>query len=393
MADYSYLTSKGVVIPDTSNILGGVQADYRAAFGQDLVVTPDTPQGVLITAQALSRTATVQNNADLANQINPDIAGGPFLDAIMRMTGMQRTPSSPTRVLSVLLTGVPNTVISAGSQAATTDGYVFSSISTVTLDSLTGQATVDFQSDLDGPIVVPPNSLTQIVTNVLGWETVDNANAGILGATTQSDLGARTLRNNTLAFQSVSLSEAITSALYNVAGVTSLQFRENVKATSETIDGILMDPHSVYVCVKGGTDLDVAAALLENKSSGAAWNGDTEVTVIEPASGQPYEVKFDRPEDVGILIRVTTPNGDPTKITQAVLDWANNLIDGLQGFAVGVDVSCFEIAAGINQQYPETYIQKVEISLTSPISYSTDSIAIGIDEIAYTEQAYITVVP
>jgi uncharacterized phage protein gp47/JayE len=93
---FLYLTSTGVIVPDTSNILSDVQSEYQAVFGADLIVTPDTPQGVLCTAEALARTEVVENNTALVNQINPNIAGGVFLDAIMALTGIQRTPATQT---------------------------------------------------------------------------------------------------------------------------------------------------------------------------------------------------------------------------------------------------------------------------------------------------------
>lgn len=391
MANYQYLDATGVILPDTSTIQSEVQTEYKNLFGEDLVVTADTPQGMLITAETLARTEVVSNNAAIANQINPNIAEGVWLDAILALTGMQRTPATKTIIPAVLLTGVPNTAIPAGTQASNATGDIFSSASTVVID-ISGSATVDFVAEEFGPIDVPANALTQVITNVLGWETVNNPNAGILGANTQSDMAARALRNNTLAFQSVSLGVAIVSALYNVDGVTSLTFQENTDNTTQVINGISMVAHSVYACVKGGTNTDVAAALLENKSSGAAWNGGTTVNVVEPASGQTYVVKFDRPTDVGILIKVTSPNGNTDNIKAAILAWANNTIDGYQGFAVGGDVSPFEIAAAINSQYPEAYLQKVEISLTSPISYTTNAIPIGVSEIAFTQLTYLTVV-
>ncbi|WP_422930149.1 baseplate J/gp47 family protein [Singulisphaera sp. PoT] len=398
MADpYQYADATGVIIPDTSGILATVQDEYKAVFGADLVVTPDTPQGVLITAEALARTEVVNNNAAIGNQINPNIAGGVFLDAIMALTGMQRTPSSPTVVTDVTLTGIPGTVIPGGSLAATSAGDQFQSVGTVTLGS-GGAATVDFQSLATGPIPCADGALDTIVSNVLGWETVTNdaggtpASVTTLGATTQSDQAARALRQNTLAFQGVALPVAITSALYNVEGVTSLTFRENVAATTQTIDGISMVGHSIYACVEGGTDTDVAAALLENKSSGCAWNGGTTVNVVEPASGQTYAVQFDRPTPVDILVKVTTTNGNAANIAQAVLDYADGLINGLAGFVVGADASPFEIAGAIMSEYPSYYIAKVELSPASPISYSTDVIPIAVNQIARTQLSYISVV-
>lgn len=234
---------------------------------------------------------------------------------------------------------------------------------------------------------------------MLGWETVTNNASGnpasvtTPGATTQSDQAARALRQNTLAFNGISLAEAITSALYNVPEVTSLTFQENVSASTQTINGISMVGHSIYACVDGGSDLAVAAALLENKSSGCAWNGGTTVNVVEPASGQVYAVQFDRPARVGILIKVTTTNGNAANISQAVLDYAAGTINGLAGFVVGADVSPFEIAGAIMSEYPGYYISKVEISLsTGSPSYSTAIIAIGVNQIAQTQSSYITVI-
>lgn len=391
MADYQYIDATGIIIADTSIILTGVQDEYKAAFGADLVVTPDTPQGVLIAAETLARTQVVNNNAALANQINPNVAGGVFLDAIMALTGVQRTPATQSVVADVALTGVAGTVIPSGTQARTAAGDVFSSASNVTLDS-GGNATVNFISVEYGPIPCAADELAFIVTNILGWETVDNPTGATLGTTTQSDQAARALRQNTLAFQAVALAEAITSALYNTAGVTSLTFQENVADTTQTINGISMISHSIYACVEGGTDEDVAAALLENKSSGCGWNGSTVVAVVEPSSGQAYDVKFDRPAEIGILVRVTTTNGLSGDIKQAVLDYADGLVDGFVGFVVGADVSPFEISGAITRQFPSYYISKVEISLVSPVAYSTDAITIGVNEIAKTQESYITVV-
>lgn len=390
MADnYQYVTDTGTIIPDTSNILVGVQDEYRSAFGADIRVSSDTSQGVLIATDTLARTQVVQNNAAVGNQLNPNIAGGVNLDSIMALTGIERIEDAQTVVPGVSLTGVASTIIPAGSQAQTAAGDVFASLSTIVLDG-SGNGVVNFASVIFGPIACDANALNLVVSNVLGWETVNNANAGIIGRNTQSDQAARAYRNNTLAFQGIALPVAITSALYATAGVQSLTFQENIAATTQTINGISMVAHSIYACVNGGSDLDVAASLLENKSSGAAWNGGTTVDVVEPASGQTYAVKFDRPTPVGILIRVTS-SGNADSIIQAVLDYAAGLIASLPGFIVGGDISPFEIAAAIASEIPGTFINKVEISLTSPIVYATDTIAIDVNQIATTQLSYITV--
>lgn len=396
MADYDYIDTSGVIVPDTADILTEVQTEYRNALGQDLVVTPDTPQGVLITAETLARDAVVRNNAALANQINPNLAGGIFLDAIMALTGSARDPAERSRVVATL-SGVPGTIVPAGVIAATVGNEdEFELVATLVIGP-GGTISGEFQSVEFGPIPATGGTLTQIVSGVLGWETVTNADPAILGRAEQSDQAARLYRRNTLALQGQSVAEAITSELYATEGVRSLSFRENVENTTQVIDGITLVAHSIYVCVDGGSDDDVAASILRKKSAGSNYNGDVTVNVVEPFSGQTFPVKFDRPDEINIQARVTIRSNssiiDPVQsVKDSILAYANGEIDDEPGFTVGNDVSSFELASAVNRLHPTIYVQKVEISLASPTVWSTDPIAIGLDEIAAITSGAITVI-
>jgi len=60
MADdalYTYVTTTGVIIPDTADIKAVVQAEWKAALGDNLDVSDSSPQGVLIAAETASRAA------------------------------------------------------------------------------------------------------------------------------------------------------------------------------------------------------------------------------------------------------------------------------------------------------------------------------------------------
>ncbi len=120
MADYNYIVSTGVIVPDTASLRSEVEAEYKSVFGADLPVTPETPQGVLITAEVESRDGMVRNNAELANQINPDIAGGVWLDAIWALTRGKRRGATRSRLSGVVFSGIPGTIIPAGSLASPT---------------------------------------------------------------------------------------------------------------------------------------------------------------------------------------------------------------------------------------------------------------------------------
>lgn len=285
MADiYNFITSTGTITTDAGAILESVANEYKNVFGQDLVV-PDslnvegasTPQGLLIVTEALARIAVADNNVAVANQINPNLAGGIFLDAILALTGLQRTPASPSSVLCTL-TGVEGTSIPAGSQASVDGtGSLFQLVTTTVIPQGGTISGVLFQSVEKGAIGCPAGDLTHIVSDVLGWETITNPAEAILGQATQSDVQARSMRLTTLASQGSSVAKAIMSNVMLVPNVKSLTFQENTAATTQIINGVSMVSHSIYACVDGGSDLAVAQALVSRKSAGASYNNTAPV--------------------------------------------------------------------------------------------------------------------
>lgn len=399
MADYQYLTETGVILPDTADTLETVRDEFRAAFGNDLDVSAETPQGVLITGEVLARDSFLRNNADVANQINPNIAGGVFLDAIWGITGGQRFKATPSFVRNVTLTGVPSTIIPEGAIASVgASGAQFQLISPVVLAN-DGTGLGNFQSVDLGAVTVNVGELNQIVTGVLGWETVYNPYAGETGQPEESDIAARVRRRVTLALQGVALPEAIVSGVNSLPAVRSMAFRENPTGSPVVIDGQNLVAHSVFVCVDGGLDTDIGLMLLRKKSSGAAWNGNTTVQITEPYSGQVYDVKFSRPAEVLIYMQVYVKAGAPyadvpTTVRDAILAYAAGEQEGEDGFVVGGDVSAFEIAGAVNRAAAPIYVTNLLLS-TDGVTFSSATIPINIAQIATTLAGNIgvTVVP
>ena len=393
MADYQYITSQGVIVPDTATTRAEVEAAWQAAFGADLVTTPETPQGLVITTQVEARDAVVRNNAALANQINPDIAGGVFLDALMSFTGGARRSATQSTISGVVFSGVPGTNIPAGSQAiASGSGQIFTTDNPYIIGaggSVTGSMTaVEY-----GPIEVPVNGLDTVASAVLGWETVTNPNAAVPGDLEESDIAARARRRQTLALQSVSTVEAIISRVMSIPEVRSMSFRENTAATTQTIDGISMVAHSIYACVQGGSDADVAQALYDTKTVGAAYNGAESVTVVDALSGQAQVVKFDRPTDIPILVRVTvrpTALDVQNLVRDAIMDYVNGDLEGGMGLTVGVNVYPFEFSGACNQVEPSVVVTNVELS-TDGSTWSSAPLTIALDEVATLQRSSITV--
>lgn len=404
MPDYQYINTTGVVIADTSDTLATVEAEYRDALGQELITDPATPQGRLIATETTSRDSMLRNNAALANQINPNISGGVFLDAIWALTGGERRQATQSVLLAVNLSGTPTTPIPAGTQARTSSGDLWATLSTVTLDAA-GVAVVDFASVAFGPIPAAVGALNTPVSGVLGWETVNNPTSAVVGRNEESDPTSRQRRKNTLSLQNVALPAAITSALYDTDGVRSLVFRENYTSAPKVVDGVLLPPHCVYTVIDGGADADIALALLENKSLGCDWFGAVTVPVVDAASGQTYDVSFDRPVLVPFKVRATIKVqgavSDPAEaVRDAVMAYAQNnadvlnpdgLLIGETGIIVGQSVSPFELAGSVNRTVPAVYVQKMEVALTAGV-FAVAELPITIQQLATLLRGDISVV-
>lgn len=394
MASYDYIEEAGLIIPDTSQTLAEVQAEFRAVFGDDLDVDPSTPQGTLIARIAEERDAIARNNAELANQINPDYANNVFLDAIYGLSGGTRRPAVKTIVTDVVLTGTPGTLVTRGAIAVTTSGDQFELMQQREIPA-SGTITGDFLALEAGPIEVEAGALNGIETSILGWTGVYNPMAGVTGRPAETDASVRRRRRNTLALQSVSTNLAVISGLYNIDTVRSLSYLENIESTTQVIEGITMKPNSIWVCVEGGSAEEIAQSLYDTKTLGAGYNGSIEVQVGDPRSRITHPVKFDRPIDVELLIRVTVAPSSldlQQLIPDLVMRYVNQEIEGDVSFVVGSNVSPWEIAGAINQQRPEIRVRKVELSLVGSGTWSTDEYEIAINEIAKTQRSSITVV-
>lgn len=397
MAQYDFITSSGVIVADTSATKNEVEAESRAIFGDDVDLSDESPNGVLVNAEVISRNGIAVNNAKLANQINPRRAGGVFLDAIMGLstaiTGGRLEATKSTFSTPVDITGVPNTVIPSGSIASTSSGDEFETLSNVTLDGF-GNGSVQFQSVMDGAIPAGIGELNSIVSGPVGWETVNNTVAATLGRTEESDPALRLRRIDTLASQGTATSIAIQSAIAGLDGFRSQSFRENVTDAPQVIDGVNLSPHSTFSCVDGATDDDIANAILFNRL-GSNFNGSTSVPVTDPSSGQIYNVLFQRPAEIQIYIRATiapTTVTDPVSVVkQSILDYANGKIDGERGFVVGSDVSPFEISGAVNINTPEITVNLVELSLDGN-TYNIAVLPINIDQVARTTESQIEVI-
>lgn len=394
MADLKgYTTQNGVLVPDTADLKSDVEQEFSNALGQGLDLSPETPQGRQIEAETLARKEVLDNNALIANALNPNTSFGVFLDALSALTGTTRRWATHTLVLCTL-TGSPDTTVPAGSLARTKAGDTFSLTNNAVIGA-DGTVQAYFQAQESGPVPCEVGTLTQIISPVLGWETVNNPSAAVLGKDPESDTSLRQRRRQQL-YRGEALLESIKSAVRQVEGVLSVYGYENYTSAVQTIDGISIQPHSIYIVVDGGKDEDIATAIYKNKSLGCGYTGTEEVTV-KGAFDVPYQVAFNRPDYQPIQISVTieAPSSSATAdIEQSVKDalsaWANGEITGISGLDLGVDVSPFEAGAAVSDYLPSLFVKNVQVGLV-PGTLGTAVLDMKVNQKATLSQENITV--
>lgn len=397
---YNYINETGIIIADTSDIRSTVEQEFKDSFNnQDLVVDNGSPASVLITAETTSRKNLQETAALLANQINPNIAGGTFLDALWALTNGQRIAATSTTVTATIA-GVSGTVIPSGSVAETTDGDRFQTISEITIP-LSGTIDVSFQAVEAGAVSCLSGTLINISDGgVLGWETVTNLSDGVIGKETQSDASARVDRRLTLSLGSKAVLFAIISGLYSIDDVNSLYIQENYEDTEEVINGVTMDPHSIYLCIDGATDDEVTTALYEYKTLGCGYNDGASGfpitnTIQTPDTDKNYTAKFDRPDEVIVKIKISvravaSATNVVEDIKAMILAYADSDIR-TEGFKVGIDVSPLEIAASVALG-TDYFVTSCQVTKQVDDSFQSDAIAIDVWEKAYVTENLIEVI-
>ena len=392
------ITDKGVSIPEEPLILEGVLAGIDAAFGGGLNRSLSTPQGQL--AQSLTAIIGDKNTQilEVSNQIDPERNSGRWQDAIGRIYFMERMAGRGT-VVQATCYGLVGSLIPAGSLAQDTNGYIYASTADAVIGA-DGSVVVQFQNQTPGPIACPQNSLTRIYLAVTGWERIDNANAGVLGAEVESRYNFEQRRQNSVAIASISMVASVRSAVWAVPGVTDVYVAENDTDASITLGATnyQIPAHCLYVCVAGGSADDIALAIQSRKSAGCNTVGNTSMTVeVREGFAHPYPTytyKWQTPIATALYfdVQLVPDSRLPAYIEQLVKNAIAAAFagkDGKQRAQIGAGIYAgryYSAAQGVHDA-----VQIRSLTLGKTASAGMGAVQLGIDELPTLDLSNINV--
>lgn len=301
-------TAVGFVAPPESEILQGVLDDFNEAFGGNLNPALNTPQGQLASSEA-SIVGNVYNDfVYLTNQFDPAYAQGRYQDALARIYFLERIASAPT-VLEIECSGQTGVVIPEGALIQDSSGNVYGCSGSGAI-GVNGTVSLNFAAQNDGPTAVPDIDGVSIYQAIPGWDSVICL-GGVVGNDTESRAQFEERRQEAVASNSIGALPSVQGAILRVDDVLDAYVTDNSSGTGAVVvRGVSIKKNSIYCCVTGGTDADVAEAIWRKKAPGCDYTGNTTVVVEDTSAGYSppypsYNVTFQRPSSLRVAFKVT----------------------------------------------------------------------------------------
>lgn len=381
------VTENGIQAPSYAEILEYFQSQARNIFGQDVNIDADTQDGQLVAIFALALSDVNAQAIATYNQFNPNTAVGVGLDSAVKTNGITRHTATNSTVDLVLI-GQAGTVITNG--VATDDNENRWLLPEQVIIPVNGEITVTASAEEVGAIEASPNTITQIGTPTLGWQSVNNPTQATVGVAVETDAELRQRQSRSTELPSVSLWEGIIGSLLNLPGVIRVSGVKNDEddPSPEGVPG-----HTIAMIVDGGEVDEIGETIFLKKGEGVGTYGSVQTTYID-TYGFPNVIKFSRPTIVNAYITLTiTPS--TTYISSVADEIKQRIADYINGLSIGESVNIARVLSsavkdcttGVDDRFDVTAITMGEASG----SQTAASIPIEWNEAAYCDVDNITV--
>lgn len=362
MAEYG-ITDAGFVTRTFHDLLEDTRASLRDALGAEVPLEPDTALGVLSRIAADATASLWEVAAAVYDAQNPDSARARPLELLCALSGVRRKAATHSRVIA-RCTGAPGTVLAAGRRASVAGQKTrrFSSVAEATIGP-GGFVDVEFVAEKTGPVHALSGTLTVIETPVSGWDAVSNPLDAELGQDIERDFDLLLRRELLLKRAGVGGPAAVRAALLDVETIAEAAIFENVDSIVR--DGI--PPRSFEAVVEGGSDAEVANAILGAKGVSIGTWGDISVAVAD-AAGEPKAIRFSRPFDAEVYVELTVrvdaafPANGVEQLRAAVVEHGGKLQLGESVIGSRIAVAAFSVPGVV-----DTVSVRVGTQFTGPV--------------------------
>ncbi len=301
-----YIDATGYHFADYPTILEWLKNKYRAIYGADSYLEPDSQDGQWIATQAKYLYDVSALGASIYNSFSPASAQGAGLARNVKINGLEKRAATFSTA-DLVVVGQSGTVLgTVDSPAVAIDTLEQKwELPVGTIIPGGGTITVTATSQLAGAVNAAINTINKIFTPTRGWQTVNNPTAATAGVAVESDVSLRARQAISTANPSTTVLEGTAGAVANLTGVTAVRPYENDTGAT---DGNGIPAHSISIVVIGGDDVEICETILLHKTPGCGTYGNTDELVTDP-KGMPVLIAFERPDAVPIEVEIiVTPN-------------------------------------------------------------------------------------
>ncbi len=317
------LTDNGVIVQTYEEIFNELANGYKSIYGNDIKIDPDTPDGQRIGIAArreLDMQVFLQN---LYNQLDPDLATGLSLEKLIKFSGITRRPATKSQA-DVIINVDRSLTLPDNYKVQDELGQIWQTVGEKNLSI--GDNTVTVFAEDFGAVVALENTINEQATIILGVTSVNNPAAATVGTDEETDQELRIRRQRSTQNPSTSTVGGLFSVLGNLTNVTDLAIYEN--DTDEFDNELLLEPHSIWIVIEGGSVVDIVEAVIKNKTMGTGLKGDVtgDYTETVTVGGLTYTntttVQFDRPVVQNVSVRVNIRGDDGSTPNQQLIKQA-----------------------------------------------------------------------
>lgn len=323
------IDATGISSPDYDDILAQLNNAYWSIYGSDADLSPDSQDGQLLAIFAQAIYDANQMAIAVYNQFSPATAQGAGLSSVVKINGIARNVSTNSTA-DIAIGGTFGTVINGGMVGDNLNlGTQWALPGSVTIPE-SGTITITATCTTPGAVAAAPNTLTQILTPVAGWNSANNPAAAAVGQPIEDDAQLRQRQSSSVALPSQTTLESIQGNLEALSGVQEVLVYEN---DTDSTNGNGIPGHSIAAVILGGNAQMIAQTIEQAKSEGTGTYGTTTELVIDP-NGIPISISFFVLVQVTIVVVVTiTPltgyaSTTATLIEETIAQFISNLTIG-----------------------------------------------------------------
>ncbi|MDX7085945.1 baseplate J/gp47 family protein, partial [Serratia marcescens] len=269
------VTASGISAPDYQTILNTLTGYFQQIYGDDVYLESDSKDGQMLAIYA--RGIHDVNNMAIAvyNSFSPATAQGRGLASNVKINGIAVTPASRS-MADVRIVGQVGVSITNGT-VRDSNGITWSLPDSVVI-GIDGTVTVTATCQIDGAVVAPAGTITEIGTPTRGWQSVTNPAAATAGRKVETDAELRQRQAKSVAIPSLTVLDGIMGAVAKLDGVERYRGYEN-DTSVEDANGL--PPHSISLVVAGGDAAAIAKTIATKKTPGGGTYGTTTIDVTD----------------------------------------------------------------------------------------------------------------